>query len=290
MIKHRPVDEDYQYIILRDGRRLAYIDCGDPTGRPLFYFHAFRLHKFGRLPHQIAKRLGIRLIAPDRPGFGQSDFQPGRTLLDWAGDVAELANSLRIEEFSVSGHSGGSPYAAVCAHELPGRVKKAAMLSAIGWYRIPRKVKSSMDTMPSYYHFNRIAAVSIAKAYLSVSGRLGYAAHVLSLAASSGAVLMSAPSGFTQLVTDFGDSTSRGRRFGAAWEVVLYSRPWGFRLEDIKTEMHVWHGEADRMIPVALIRAMTNLIPNCRARFLPGEDHFSLVPKYLAEMLDEVVC
>ncbi len=280
---------DYQHITLRDGRRLGYIDCGDPTGRPLFYFHAFRFCKIGRLPHQLAKRLGIRLIAPDRPGFGHSDFQPGRTLLDWARDVADLANALRIEEFSVSGHSGGSPYAAVCAHELPDRVKKAAMFSGIGWYRVPRQIKSSVEILPPYYHFNRIAAAWIARVYLRVSGRLGRTARVLSLAGSPGTVLMSTPLGFTQLVSDFGDSTSRGHRFGAAWEVVLYSRPWGFCLEDIKTELHVWHGEADWMIPAPLIRAMANLMPNCRARFLPGEDHFSLVPKYMAEMLKSVV-
>jgi pimeloyl-ACP methyl ester carboxylesterase len=281
--------EDYQQIILRDGRRLGYLDCGDPTGRPLFYFHAFRFCKIGRLPHQTATRLGIRLIAPDRPGFGLSDFQPGRTLLDWASDVAELANALRIREFSVAGHSGGSPYAAVCAHQLPGRVRKAAMFSGVGWYDVPCQIKSAVGRLPLSYHFSRIAAAWAARIYLKLSGHLGRTSLVLSLAGSPGTVLMPAPLGFTQLVSDFGDSASRERRFGAAWEVVLYSRPWGFRLEDIKTEMHVWHGEADRMIPAPLIRAMANLMPNCRARFLPGEDHFSLVPKYMAEMLNAVV-
>jgi pimeloyl-ACP methyl ester carboxylesterase len=281
--------EDYRYLILRDGRRLGYLDCGDPTGRPLFYFHAFRFCKIGRLPHQIAKRLGIRLIAPDRPGFGLSDFQPGRTLLDWAGDVAELANALRISQFAVTGHSGGSPYAAVCAHQLPGRVRKAAMFSGIGWYEVPPKIKASVGTLPFSYHCNRIAAAWAAKIYLQVSGRLSRTLRLLALAGSPGAVLMSTPLGLTHFVSDRGDAASWGRRFGAAWEVVLYSRPWGFRLEDIKTEMHMWHGEADRMIPAPLIRAMASLIPNCRARFLPGEDHFSLVPKYMAKMLQAVV-
>ena len=281
--------EDYQFITLRDGRQLGYIDCGDPGGRPLFYFHAFRFHRIGRLPHQTATRLGIRLIAPDRPGFGLSDFQPRRTLLNWADDVLQLANTLRIEKFSVTGHSGGSPYAAACAHQLPDRVRKAAMFSAIGWYHIPRKYKSSVGILPPYYHFNRIAAALAARVYLKVSGRLGPTARVVALAATPGAVLMPAPLEFTQLVSDIGDSTSRARRIGAAWEVVLYSRPWGFRLEDIKTEMHVWHGEADRMIPTPLIRAMANLMPNCRARFMPGENHFSLLSNYLADMLKAVV-
>jgi len=281
--------EDYQTITLRDGRRLGYIDCGDPDGRPLFYFHAFRFHKIGRLPHQTATRLGIRLIAPDRPGFGLSDFQPERTVLDWPRDVAQLANALRIKKFSVTGHSGGSPYAAVCAHQLPDRVRKAAMFSAIGWYQVPEKYKSAVGSLPPVYHLNRMFAAYTAKLYLKLSGRLGPTARVVGLAATPGAILMPTPLEFTQLVSDFGDSTSRARRIGAAWEVILYARPWGFSLEDIKPEMHVWHGDADRMVPAPLIRAMANLMPNCRANIMPGQNHFSLLSNHLADMLKAVV-
>ena len=59
--------------------------------------------------------------------------------------------------------------------------------------------------------------------------------------------------------------------------------------QEIQPEVHVWHGEGDRLIPAPLIRAMANLIPNCQARFLPGEDHFSLVPRCMAQMLRAVV-
>ena len=174
--------ENYHHLTLRDGRRLGYIDCGDPAGRPLFYFHAFRFCKFGRLPHQIANRLGIRLVAPDRPGFGLSDFKPERTLKDWASDVAELADALQIGQYAVAGHSGGSPYAAVCAHQLPGRVRKAAMFSSIGLSEMPRKMKQSVGPLPLSYRLNRIAIAWATKAYLRVSGRLGLTSRVVSMA------------------------------------------------------------------------------------------------------------
>ena len=32
---------------------------------------------------ETIRRLGLRLIAPDRPGIGQSDFQPNRGFSDW---------------------------------------------------------------------------------------------------------------------------------------------------------------------------------------------------------------
>jgi len=69
------------------------------------------------------------VIAPDRPGYGLSDFQPERAITDWPADVAETADLLRIGRFSVAGASGGGPYALGCAWRLPGRVTRAAVIS-----------------------------------------------------------------------------------------------------------------------------------------------------------------
>jgi hypothetical protein len=79
---------------LRDGRQLAYAEYGDPNGSPVMLFHgnpSSRL-SWGLIPGSPF-RPRLRLIAPDRPGFGRSDFQPGRQLLDWPDDVCELADT-----------------------------------------------------------------------------------------------------------------------------------------------------------------------------------------------------
>ncbi len=107
-------------IRLKDGRKLGYAEYGDATGDALFYFHGWpssRLQASGL--DEEAKRLKIRVIAPDRPGYGLSDYAPNRTLLDWADDVIELADCLHIKKFAVVGVSGGGPYAAVCAYKIP---------------------------------------------------------------------------------------------------------------------------------------------------------------------------
>jgi len=91
-----------------DGRQLGFVEHGDVTGFPMLFFHG---HPGNRLfchpDDSIASSLGIRLICLDRPGFGLSDFQPNRTLLDWAKDVEELATILGFEDFSVLGFSAG---------------------------------------------------------------------------------------------------------------------------------------------------------------------------------------
>jgi len=58
---------------------------------------------------------GVRVISPDRPCYGRSSPQPGRSMADWPSDVAVLTEALGIERFAVAGHSSGGPYAVACA-------------------------------------------------------------------------------------------------------------------------------------------------------------------------------
>ena len=80
---------------------------------------------------ELLQEAGVRLIAVDRPGVGDSSFQPGRRLSDWPAEVCALADALGLERFSVLGYSGGGPYAAVCAAMLPERLQAAGMVSSI---------------------------------------------------------------------------------------------------------------------------------------------------------------
>ena len=118
---------DRQTLTLRDGRALGYAEYGDPGGIPGFYFHG---HPGSRLEAQLADQAavetGIRIIALDRPGYGRSDFQPGRRILDWPSDAAEVADQLGIGAVPVLGASGGGPYALACGYVLPERFRRWA--------------------------------------------------------------------------------------------------------------------------------------------------------------------
>ena len=116
-------------IKLKDGRKLGFCEYGDPKGKPIFYFHGWPASRLsGSETDKAAKKLKIRVISPDRPGFGLSDYKEDRTLLGWADDVLELADQLKIKKFAVMGVSGGGPYSAVCAYKIPERVTKAGIV------------------------------------------------------------------------------------------------------------------------------------------------------------------
>ncbi|MGI4944133.1 MAG: alpha/beta fold hydrolase, partial [Janthinobacterium lividum] len=93
-------------------------EYGDPAGPPVLYFHGWPA---SRLEAGLIPDLSVRLLALDRPGYGRSTPQPGRTLLDWPADVAAVADRLGLAKFHVVGLSGGGPYAAACALALPDR-------------------------------------------------------------------------------------------------------------------------------------------------------------------------
>jgi pimeloyl-ACP methyl ester carboxylesterase len=275
--------EAYRYIKLHDGRRLGYVECGQPAGQPVFYFHSFRFCEFGVLPHQNAKRLGIRLIAPDRPGFGMSDFKPNRTIADWANDIAELAHVLHLDKFGVLGHSGGGPFAVACAYKLPERVTKAALVSSVGI--LPDDPKELLKLLPFSYLLGRRLISWAVYGYLRFSGRLGYSPRVLAMAGEPGLAFFAAPPELVQFVTGLGDKPSRGRRYGAAWELDLYLRPWGFRLQEVKGKVELWHGQADNVTPLPVMQQMAEAMPNCQPYFISNENHFTLVKKYMDEVL-----
>jgi len=74
-----------QTINLSDGRTLGYAEYGVAEGQPILYFHGGNGSRLeGQWFADATTENNIQLIAPDRPGFGLSDFQPDRQIRGWA--------------------------------------------------------------------------------------------------------------------------------------------------------------------------------------------------------------
>jgi pimeloyl-ACP methyl ester carboxylesterase len=72
---------------LADGRSLAWREFGDPEGVPTIAVHGSPdSSAVWGLLDEPARVAGVRVVAPDRPGFGASTPQPGRSILDWVDD------------------------------------------------------------------------------------------------------------------------------------------------------------------------------------------------------------
>src|SRR5262245_42641296 len=125
-----PLNEGEGVLRLSDGRALGYTQYGDTSAWPIILFQGTPT---SRLPHNpLDTSVPVRLLVAERPGFGCSDFSPGRTLLDWPGDVRELVDYLGIERFSVVGVSGGAPHALACGVRLAHRIARLGVVSGVG--------------------------------------------------------------------------------------------------------------------------------------------------------------
>jgi len=282
----------HQTIRLPDGRTLGFAEYGDPSGRTVLFFPGT---PSGRLFHHpdesIALSVGARVVTIDRPGYGLSDFQPGRALLEWPSDVIALADALETDRFAVAGISGGAPYVAACAFRIPGRLTSAAIVGGLG----PIDWPGAMEGMPGERRVGvRLGrrAPWLVRPLLWV--RLNphrnperFYQRVLAQSSQVDRAVLTRPEIRAMLIQNWTEATRRGVR-GYAWETVIFSQPWGFRLEDIAMEVHLWHGEEDASMPLAVGHYLARTIPMCHSTFLPGEGHFLLFDHW-AEILAAMV-
>jgi pimeloyl-ACP methyl ester carboxylesterase len=276
-----PAASEGSVVRLPDGRRLGYAEFGAERGWPVLYFHGFPSSRLeARLAHVPATRCGARVLALDRPGLGLSDFQPGRTIPDWPADVAAFADALGLDRFSVLGVSGGAPYALACAARLGARLRSVAVVGPLAPLDLPRDADGGVLPVRFGLTVARRARWLVAPLVHSVAWAMRHhAARIYremerSVTAPDRRVLARAEVR-DALLGAFQESLRQGTR-GATHELGLYGSDWGFPFTAVEAEVMLWHGEADAVVPVAMGRALARVLPNCQARFLDGEGHYSL--------------
>ncbi|MEZ5206350.1 MAG: alpha/beta hydrolase [Acidimicrobiales bacterium] len=252
---------------LADGRVLAYDELGDPDGTCVISCHGGLSSRLDVAPaHDAAQRLGIRLIAPDRPGVGGSTIQPGRTLLDWPTDVAALADHLGVDRFAVMGWSLGGQYAMACAAALPQRVSALAVVAGClppTWpemldelNRMDRKLLGLSENHPrtarSIFHLMHATAEHAPKAMAKQSGVSGDTGRDVTTAIAEGL------------------HDAEGVRI----EYEVFGAPWGFEPEDVTVRADVWQGDADDLVPASWGERLAAAMPHATLHAVPGATHF----------------
>ncbi len=256
---------DAKTIRLSDERTLGYAEYGKPDGVPVFYFHGTPGSRL--LPDDeiaFAERIGIRLILPERPGFGFSDYQPNRTFLDWTSDVTQLADALHLSRVGIMGVSGGGPYVLACAYQIPERMTKAAVVSSVTPFDV-------FNDLGSY--------ASLEQARASIQR---FADEILETPNEwVNRALPDSPQEEKKFfVETFREAFRNGIEGHVQEEMMLTGQPWGFALDGIRADVQLWHGEDDE---IRRAHYLSEHIPNSILHILPGIGH--LIPSnYIEEI------
>lgn len=279
-----------KYIELNDGRDLCYTVYGDPFGTPFFFFHGFPGSRLDILLFNgdaIAKQKGVKLIAVDRPGYGDSEFQKERTLLDWPKDIAELADTLKIDKFSILGYSGGGPYALACAYQIPERLNKVCVISGM----VPKsttkaKNGSSMfiPKMPPY--LQNIILKGMKKMLVDKPERLIQNMNK-SLPEPDKKILENETVKIA-FINTWSESLKTDHK-GAKHDAKIYKKDWGFDISKIKKEVYFYHGEEDLNILSVSAKHLANELQNCNSEFYSKEGHISLIYKYFDQIMTTLI-
>lgn len=233
-------DVDVETIDLPDGRTLGYATFGREDGPPLLFHHGTPgSASLGALLSYAARRQGVRVIAPTRPGYGRSDPRPDGTLETWAEDCRVLLDALELESVAVAGFSGGGPYALAVADHLSDRVTAAGVVSA--------PVPESEGPLASLSRFPRLLGVAFrCSDYLARYRGDEFVVDQLTDRALDDATVRIVGRDFRTALAD-GPS-------GAVRESRLLAGDWSLPDPAPAVETTVWHGTDDENVPLEPVR------------------------------------
>jgi pimeloyl-ACP methyl ester carboxylesterase len=274
-----------------DGRTLAIEEGGDPAGQPVLVHNGTpnSRHLFAPAVADAAAR-GLRLIGYDRPGYGGSTPQPGRTVADCAADARAICAELGITRLAMWGISGGGPHLLACAALLPDLVVAAASLAALApsdaagldWFE-----GMGQDNVDDFKL--QQTDKEAARAKLETERAETMAASGEDLAGLLKTLLT--PADAAVLTGEFAEYLAWTGREGLApggqgwWDDgEAFGRDWGFELSVIEVPVLLMHGREDQFVPFGHGQWLAGRIPGVEARLLDDDGHLTLITNRIGEV------
>lgn len=233
----------------------------------------------------------VRLIAPDRPGYGRSDFVEGVTTLEnWPNDVVALADTLNIERFAVFGPSGGGPFALACAWQIPERLTSVGLFASIGPLTPEtdkniaapvRMMWAYAPKLPGLFKLQMKFLAWLARIYPAV-----YVKMILNEFGETDREVYERLNIAEMIRTDRSESYRQGGI--GTWYDAMIPAHWPIPLHEIMVKVYLWQGEKDISTPPAMGRYLASQMPDCEATWIEGAGHFWIF-EHMTEMLEMLV-
>jgi pimeloyl-ACP methyl ester carboxylesterase/DNA-binding CsgD family transcriptional regulator/PAS domain-containing protein len=281
------------------GRRLSVATVGPADGRPVAFIHGMLDgHGVTTACLDLLEQRNIRLIAPVRPCFGDSDPDggPEGAAERFAADLEAVFDEMRVEHCPVIGHMAGSVYAFAAASRLGQRI--SGVVAASGGVPIVSRAQFAMMTPRQ-----RIVAYTAryAPALLPLILRAGIALldsggdHAFMKALYETAPLdyrvARQPEVFARLTDGYRFTVRQGH--GAfevdSWQV---TRDWSRFVAAATQPVILVHGRHDPVVRIETVRDFARRVGQ-RARLVEVEDQGQLVfyarPEIILDAVEEML-
>lgn len=271
-----------QTIRTPDGRQLAFAEWGVPDGYPVISIHGTPGCRLGRHPNQdVIRQANVRLITFDRAGYGQSDRNPGRRVVDIVPDVRALADSLGFDRFAICGGSGGGPHVLAVAALLSDRITRVACIVGIAPFEAlgadwtkgmdPMNVKEfgwaveGEDRLLA--ELTREADEMRRRVEVDPSTVLGD----FVLPESDRKIL--ARQDIAQIIREATEEQFTNGVWGWVDDDLAFTKPWGFDPSTIRVPTAIWWGASDVLVPPQHGECLASLVPDAAVRIMTGGGH-----------------
>lgn len=281
-------------LTLENGAKLSFACYGREDGIPAFYFHGLPgSRREGMLLHKACEGAGVRLVAPERPGYGESERIAFYHREQWPQFVAELADHLGFERFYLFAASGGAPYGLACASALHHRVLGTGICCGLADITKPELLAFMPGLARFGFWMARHHPILLKYSY----GALVSAAAKLASHLSIGllAWVQGPPDSSSLLQSEtrriFSDNLRESFRhgpYGGLTDMCLAMEPWSFDLSHIGSLL-LWHGNQDHVVPLEHSRWLAHQLPTAKLHIFKDEGHFSLPVRFAATLVKSVV-
>jgi pimeloyl-ACP methyl ester carboxylesterase len=273
---------------------VAWVETGVLDGRPLLWLPGMPGSRLWfRLDQTPWLERGLRVIVTERPGFGASTSQPGRTFAGHADDLVAVLDTLAIERAPVVGLSGAAPFVLALAARHPDRVQAASII--VG--KAPYTEEEARELVGLNAESNRLARAGDYEGMARLLTPIRDALLVDPLASFRG-IMEKAPPLDQEVMRDprwqqtFVRGMTEALRSGVeGWvdESVLLVRGWtDLDVTAIRTGLTWWHGDHDRNEPLSAARRLVAQIKGGRLNVWPDAGHLT-AHRHEGDILDELL-
>lgn len=273
-------------IRLKDGRRLAYREYGDPDGPPVLFVHGFGDSSVLRY-HDDAytASLGARIIAADFPGIGLSSHQRRRTVIGWASDAVQLVDHLGLGQFGLAAVSSGASHAMALAFSQPERVTRLSLASPTARFDGPEIWDYILaDELRAIVRLHRLGMLFLLRpvyAWLSYKAHRNPKKFVTETAfnySGDAECIMDSPAQYQIFEENFLTGISN---LGAGMYEVTRSvmRPWGFEISDIHQPVTIFYGDMADLISCDISLQLAEQLKDCKTCLWPKSGRYGHVRK-----------